>query len=239
MSVTSRLITYASNTTELEGFFACDDGDSLPKPAVLIAHMWAGRVPFVDEKAKALAEQGYAAMSLDMYGKGVLGSSVEENAGLMQPFMDDRRMVRERMLAALETLKAQPEVDPNKIVVIGYCFGGLCALDLARSGADIKGAVSFHGLLTPPTPLKTEHIKAKILVLHGDQDPMAPNDQVQSLRQEFTKAGADWQIHLYGNKVHAFTNPVANDPDMGTIYDADADRRSAIALKNFLEEVFS
>lgn len=237
MSIETRLIDYSSNETTLEAFFANDTSVPGKKPAVLVAHMWAGRVPFVDEKAKGLAEQGYSAMALDMYGKGVLGSSMEENAGLMQPFMDDRSLVRERMLAALETLKAQPEVDPEKIVVIGYCFGGLCALDLARSGADIKGAVSFHGLLTSPTPLKTEQIKAKVLVLHGDQDPMAPNDQVQSLREEFTEAGADWQIHLYGNKVHAFTNPVANDPEMGTVYDADADRRSTIALKNFLEEL--
>lgn len=239
MSIETRLIDYSHQDTDLEAFFAHDASDSGKKPAVLIAHMWGGRVPFVCEKAEGLALQGYAAMALDMYGKNVFGSNPDESAALMQPFMDDRSLVRGRMQAALETLKAQPEVDPDKIVVMGYCFGGLCALDLARSGVDIKGAVSFHGLLTPPTPLKTEQIKAKVLVLHGDQDPMAPNDQVLSLREEFTEAGADWQIHLYGNKVHAFTNPIANDPVMGTIYDTDADRRSAIALKNFLEEVVS
>lgn len=237
MTIKTRLIEYAHQEATLEAFFAFDKNKTDKRPAILIAHMWAGRVPFVCEKAKELADQGYAAMALDMYGKGVIGQSVDESSALMTPFMSDRSLVRGRMQAALETLRAQPEVDTDKIVVIGYCFGGLCALDLARSGADIAGAVSFHGLLAPPLPLKTEQVKAKILVLHGDQDPMAPNEQVNSLREEMTEAGADWQIHLYGNTLHAFTNPAANDIELGTVYNADADTRSAIALNNFLQEV--
>ena len=237
MDISTRLIDYSHNNTELEGFFTCEEASHGQRPAVLIAHMWGGRVPFVDEKAQILADMGYAAMALDMYGKGVRGQTVEECSGLMTPFMEDRALLQSRMKAGLDTLRAQPEVDPDRIVVIGYCFGGLCALDLARTGANIAGVVSFHGLLSAPCNTDGIAIKATVLVLHGDKDPMAPFEQVAALREEMTQAGADWQLHLYRNTLHAFTNPAANDHNLGTVYNELADRRSWQTFQQFLAEV--
>jgi len=168
-----------------------------------------------------------------------LGSSAEKNAKLMQPFMDNRQMLQKRMHSALNAVKLMPWVDDRKIAAIGFCFGGLCSLDLARTGADLKGVVSFHGLLSAPGNNQNNAIKAKILALHGHDDPMVPVEQVIAFEQEMTKAGADWQLHTYGHTMHAFTNPVANNPDFGTVYQPDADRRSWLAMENFLTEVFA
>lgn len=237
MSIATRLINYSHNGTELEAYFACEEGSHGQRPAILIAHMWGGRVPFVEQKAEQLAGLGYAAMALDMYGKDVRGSTVEECSALMTPFMEDRPLLQSRMKAGLDTLRAQAEVDPDRVVAMGYCFGGLCVLDLARSGANIQGAVSFHGLLGAPGNTGGTTIKPKVLVLHGDKDPMAGPDDVSALREELTAAGADWQIHLYGEAMHAFTNPAANDHNLGTVYNESADKRSWQTFVNFLAEV--
>ena len=238
MAIISNTVGYLDGGVLLEGFFAYDDSTEGRRPAVMINHAWAGRNDFVEDKALKLAELGYFAFAVDMYGKGILGQSIDENAGLMQPFMDDRGMLLKRMEASLYAMKLMPWVDNKKIAAIGFCFGGLCVLDLARSGVDIKGVVSFHGLLDAPEETESKKIKSKVLVLHGNDDPMGPTEQVVALQQELTQAGADWQIHNYGNTMHAFTNPVANDPDFGTVYQADADKRSWIAMNNFLTEIF-
>ncbi len=238
MAIISNTVGYLDGSVLLEGFFAFDDAIEARRPTILINHAWAGRNDFVEEKAMKLAELGYFAFAVDMYGKGILGQNTNENAKLMQPFLDDRQLILSRMIAAHYAVKLMPWVDEKKIASIGYCFGGLCVLDFARSGVDIKGVVSFHGLLNPPQNDSVNDISAKILVLHGNDDPMATVDQVNALQQELTQAGADWQIHNYGNTLHAFTNPVANDPGFGTVYQADADRRSWKAMKNFLDEVF-
>ena len=155
----------------------------------------------------------------------------------MSPFMEDRALLQGRMIAALETVRQQPEVDAARVAAIGFCFGGLCVLDLARSGADLNGVVSFHGLFMPPGNSNAKKIRAKVLVLHGYDDPMATPEQMLGLANELTLAEADWQIHAYGGTVHAFTNPVANDPGFGTVYKEAADRRSWQSMGNFLEEV--
>ncbi|MDD5411354.1 MAG: dienelactone hydrolase family protein [Methylobacter sp.] len=238
MAIVSNTVGYTDGDVLLEAFFAFDDSFSDRRPAVLINHAWGGRDDFVAEKAKKLAALGYFGFAVDMYGKGVLGSSPEENAKLMQPLMDDRVMLQQRMKAALYAVRLLPWVDDSKIAAIGFCFGGLCSLDLARTGADLKGVVSFHGLLGAPDNTQDNAIKAKVLALHGHDDPLVPVEQVIAFEQEMTKAGADWQLHTYGNTMHAFTNPVANDPTFGTVYQSDADRRSWIAMKNFLIEIF-
>jgi len=238
MAIVSNTVNYMDGDTLLEAFFAYDDAIAGRRPAVLINHAWGGRDQFVANKAVKLAELGFVGFALDMYGKGVLGSGLEENAKLMQPFMDDRAMLQKRISAALAAVRLLPWVDDKKIAAIGFCFGGLCVLDLARSGADIKGVVSFHGLLGAPGNTEGTRIKAKVLALHGHDDPMAPPEQVLAFEQEMTRTGADWQVHVYGNTMHAFTNPIANDPGFGTVYYADADKRSWIAMKNFLEEIF-
>ncbi len=239
MAIVSNTVGYLDGDVLLEAFFAFDDSFSGRRPAVLINHTWVGRDGFVAEKAKKLAALGYVGFAVDMYGKGVLGSSFEENAKLMQPFMDNRERLQKRMQAALYAVKLMPWVDDSKIAAIGFCFGGLCSLDLARTGADLKGVVSFHGLLGAPSNTQGNAIKAKILALHGHDDPMNPVEQVLAFEQEMTKAGADWQFHTFGNTMHAFTNPVANNPDFGTVYQPDADSRSWLAMENFLTEIFA
>ncbi|ANE55492.1 MULTISPECIES: dienelactone hydrolase family protein [Methylomonas] len=239
MAIVSNTVGYLDGDVALEGFFAYDDAIDGPRPVVLIHHAWGGRDGFVAEKAKLLAERGYLGFAADTYGRGVLGKSPEENAGLMQPFMADRAKLQKRLHAALAAAKLLPWADNGKIAAIGFCFGGLCALDLARSGADIRGVVSFHGLLVPPDNIPEPRLKAKVLVLHGHDDPMAPPAQVQALQAELSRAGADWQVHSYGNTMHAFTNPVANNPSFGTVYQALADRRSWQAMQNFLAEIFA
>ena len=237
MGIQTRTIDYHHNGALLEGLLAWDDGLAEPRPAVLVSHAWAGRDGFAEGKARALAELGYVGFALDMYGKGVLGSGIEENAKLMGPFMEDRALLQGRQAAALETVRQQPEVDAGRVAAIGFCFGGLCVLDLARSGADLRGVVSFHGLLTPPGSPSGNPILAKVLVLHGYDDPMAPPELVLALASELSRGGADWQIHAYGGTLHAFTNPQANDPGFGTVYQPRADRRSWQSMGNFLAEV--
>lgn len=239
MAIVSNAVGYLDGEVLLEAFFAYDDSFSDRRPAVLINHTWAGRDDFVAEKAKKIASLGYVGFAVDMYGKGVLGSSVEENAKLMQPFMDSREMLQKRMKAALYAVKLMPWVDDSKIAAMGFCFGGLCSLDLARTGVDLKGAISFHGLLGAPDNTQGNVIKAKILALHGHDDPLVPAEQVLDFEREMTAAGVDWQLHAFGNTMHAFTNPAANNPDFGTVYQPDADRRSWLLMENFLTEIFA
>ncbi len=239
MTIIYNTINYLDNDVLLEGFFAYDDSITTRRPAVLISHTWAGRSEFEQEKAKKIAALGYFAFALDMYGKGVLGKSVAENSELMQPFMADRALLQRRMLAAVAAVKLLPWVDDKKIAAIGFCFGGLCVLDLARTGVDIQGVVSFHGLLKPAPTGNATTINAKVLVLHGHDDPMCSTQEVIDLQKELTVAQADWQLHSYGNTMHAFTNPVANNPDFGTVYQATADKRSWQSLCNFLSEIFA
>lgn len=233
----SNTIDYYDGATRLQGYLAYDDASPGPLPAVLIAHPWAGRNDFVLDKARQLAELGYAGFALDMYGDARLGEGAEACSALMMPFMDDRALLQRRMSAALAALRGLPQVNAGRVAAMGFCFGGLCVLDLARTGADLRGAVSFHGLLKPPGNTAGQCITAKVLVLHGHDDPMAPMADVVALGKELSEAGADWQVHVYGNTVHAFTNPLANDPAFGTVYNASADSRSWRSLVNFLAEV--
>lgn len=239
MAIVSNTVAYLDGDVVLEAYFAVDDAITGIRPAVLINHTWAGRDGFVADKARQLAELGYVGFAVDMYGKGILGSSADENAKLMQPFIDDRAMLQKRMLAALATVKLLPWVDVNNIAAIGYCFGGMCVLDLARTGAAIKGVVSFHGLLGAPNNILDTSICAKVLALHGHDDPLGKVGQVLAFEEEMTAAGADWQLHTYGHTVHAFTNPKANDPNFGMKYSPIVAQRAWVSMKNFLEECFS
>jgi dienelactone hydrolase len=236
--VNERLVEYADDGATFEGFLATGDAPA-EQPGVLIAHAWGGRSELEENVARKLAGEGYAAFAIDMYGKGVRGGSREENAALIGPFLEDRGMLQRRIASSVSCLREQPEVDSDRIAAIGYCFGGLCVLDLARSGADVAGVVSMHGLFTPPDPHPGQPITAAVLALHGHEDPMVPVDAVNQLERELTSAGADWQIHVYGGAMHAFTNPNANDPDFGTVYNAAADRRSWASMLDFLAEVLA
>lgn len=233
-------ITYTHQGATLEGFLAYPSTKSKKLPGVILCHAWRGRDDFVCKKAEFIAKEwGYAAFALDLYGKGILGGTKEENIALMTPFMNDRHFLLSRLEASLQTFQKQPIVDNDNIAIMGFCFGGLCALDLARSGADLAGAISVHGILEAPKDLKRRNISSKILALHGHDDPMVPPDQVLHFEQEMTSAGADWQVHVYGQTMHAFTNPIANDPAFGTVYNPTADRRAWQTINNFLKECFS
>jgi len=228
-------IEYHDGETLLEGFLCYDEALPGPRPAVLICHAWRGRDDFVERKARRLAWQGYACFALDNFGKGKRGTSPEECSALMDPFMKDRRLLLKRLQAGLTTARAMPIIDSQRIVIMGFCFGGLCALDLARSNANIRGAVSFHGMLNP-SGFTEPKVRAKVLMLHGYDDPLAPPEDVLAVAREFTDAGADWQLHAYGHTAHAFTNPQAQNRDGGMQYDESADRRSWHALEEFLGE---
>ena len=238
MTIQHRLVEYKDGDTLLEGYLAYDDSITEPRPGVIIAHTWRGRSEQECARADQLAALGYVGFALDMYGKGLLGTNPEENGAMMQPLMDDRAMLQNRMSVALAVAAEQAETDANNMAVMGYCLGGLCALDLARTGANLKGAISFHGLFDAPDNITDPQIRAKVLCLDGHDDPMTDSDKVAALQKEMTDAGVDWQLHTYGHTMHGFTNPEANMPDMGIKYNADANRRSWVALENFLEEIF-
>ncbi len=234
---TSNYIYYQSEQ-ELHGHLAYDEAENAPRPAILVAPDWSGRNEFACKKAEMLAQMGYIGFALDVYGQGRIGTTDDEKMALMQPLMNDRSLLRDRVWAALDALVTMPEVDHNRIAIIGFCFGGLCALDLARSGADIRGAVSFHGLLAKPSQPQTKAIQAKVLVLHGYDDPMVKPEAVNQFCKEMDEAQVDWQVHMYGHVEHAFTNPNAHDKNAGLIYNACASRRAWESMTDFLKEIF-
>lgn len=232
-------IEYLDGDTLLEGYVVWDDTISGSRPGVLVAHDWTGRRDFATRKADEMAARGYVGFALDMYGKGVFGvdGDVEGNSALMGPLASDRAALRARMEAALNTIKNLDVVDNSKIGAMGYCFGGMCVLELARAGAEVGGVISIHGIFTPGE-VPNEDISARVLCLHGQDDPMVPPEQVLDFENEMTAAGADWQMHSYGGTVHAFTNPDANDPDFGAVFNPVADRRATQSIQNFWSEVF-
>ncbi|MDE0626269.1 MAG: dienelactone hydrolase family protein [Bryobacterales bacterium] len=236
MAIQTRQLDYKDGSQTLCGQLAWDPSSDGPSPGVLVVHTWAGCGEFERGKAIDLARLGYVALAVDMYGDGVVGGGPEENARLMAPLLEDRALLQRRVLRALEALKSLQRVDASRTAAIGFCFGGLCVLDLARTGAECQGAVSFHGLLDPPGNLEGVRIRASVLVLHGWDDPMALPESVAALGAELTVGGADWQVHAYGGTMHAFTNPKASSPENGTVYSARADSRSWEAMRDFLGE---
>ena len=239
MSIQTRVIEYSHAGVTYEGFLAWDDAATQPLPGVAVAHTWAGRSEFEQGKAVALAEAGYVGFALDMFGRGVRGEGAEQCQALIAPLLADRALLQALVGKAVAVMGEQAEVDTTRLAAIGYCFGGLTVLDLARTGADVRGVASFHGLFNAAENTVGTAIRAKVLCLHGYDDPMVPPNTVVALAAELSAAGADWQIHAYGNTLHAFTNPAANDPAFGAAYNVDADRRSAQALHDFLREVLA
>lgn len=237
--IKKQAIEYKDGNVTCKGFYAFDDAVKEKRPVIMIAHDWSGCNEFARHKAEKLAELGYVGFAIDMYGDGKIGETKDEKIALISPLMDDRVKLKTRILAAFEAAKKLEMADSTRIGAIGFCFGGLCALDLARSGADVKGVVSFHGLLNAPEFANAPHIKAKVLALHGFDDPMVTPDKLLAFTQEMTFAKVDWQLDVYGHTMHAFTNPQANDPGFGTVYNKQADQRSWIAMKEFLKEVFT
>ena len=221
---------------ELEGVLVARR-DSARRPGVIIFPTVMGVSELELGFARQLVHLGYTGFVADLFGKAFRGAPRDVMLGQLERLRGDRASLRERLLAVLESARAQDAIEADRIVAIGYCFGGLCALDLARSGADIAGVASFHGLLDPPG-LEAQPIKAKVLAFHGWDDPLAPPEAVVALGHELTAAGTDWQLHAYGNVAHGFTNPGATGVTPGIVYNELAAERSWTSLINFLEEIF-
>jgi dienelactone hydrolase len=234
MPIVTKPLRHAHGGDIFEAYATWDDSSPAPRPVVLIAGTFMGRSAFEEGKARSLAELGYVAVAIDLYGVENWPATADEARAQMDALNADRGELKTRLFAALDTaLGSGGPVDPARVAAIGFCFGGKCVLDLARSGADVAGVVSFHGLYDPP-PFGQDGIKAKILVLHGWDDPLDPPETVLGLARELTDAGADWQVHAYGLTGHAFTNPAREG-----MYSPVFDKRSWQAMRNFLDEIFA
>lgn len=219
--------TYTSGDTQMLGLLVHDASLVGPRPGVLIVHEWWGLNDYPRQRAQQLAELGYVVFCADIFGGGKVVTTPDSAKALIGPFYGDRALLRQRVNAALAVLKQQPNVDRGRVAAIGYCFGGMTVLELARSGAELAAVVSFHGGLTTPVPAQAGDIKAKVLVCHGAEDPHVTADDVAALETELREAGVDWQLTAYGGAVHAFTNPASgSDPGAGVAYNELADRRS-------------
>src|SRR3990170_8567956 len=237
--VISELVEYKQGDTVLEGYLAYDNAISGKRPGILVVHEWKGVGPYVKRRAEQLAKLGYIAFAADIYGKGVRPQTNDDAAKVASLYKNDRKLMRARAAAGLEVLKNHKLTDTRRMAAIGYCFGGTTVLELARSGADIAGVVSFHGGLDTPAPEDAKQIKAKVLALHGGDDPYVTAEHVAAFEDEMKKGGVDWQVNVYGGAVHSFTVPDAgNDPSKGAAYNERADKRSWEAMTNFFAEIF-
>lgn len=232
------MIGVSQGGTRAEGLLVVDDRYAGQRPGILVCHTIRGRTDFEDDRARGLAAMGYAALTVDLYGIDTRCSDIGVFRELMDAWRADRPALQARLGHWLDVAREQPEIKAGAVAAIGFCFGGLCVLDLARSGADVAGVVSFHGLFDSPGNTADNRIVAKVLALHGWNDPLAPPEAVNALASELTRQGADWQIHAYGNTLHSFTNPAAGDMAAGTVYNANADRRSLAAMQDFFTELF-
>jgi len=238
-SVTAEIVTepaeYTLEGTVLDGAFVYDNAITEPRSSVIIFHQWGGAGPYELSRAKMLAEQGYVAFVADIFGKGVRPATVDQRRVLTSAYYQDRPMVRARAGAALATVQANPLVKSDAIAAIGYCFGGMVALELARGGAPIDAAVSIHGTLNTPTPGDAANIKAVVLAQHGGDDPYVGAIELAGFRKEMEDAKVNATVTVYKGAVHAFTDKNAGtDPTGGAAYNEAADLASWQELLAFL-----
>lgn len=235
----ARDVVYRDGATVLQGYVAYDDAFKAKRPGVLVAHQWKGLGEYEKRRARMLAQMGYIGFALDIYGQGVRPKTREEAGAQAAKYRANRPLLRQRARAAVVELRKNSLLDQNRLAIIGYCFGGGTALELARSGADLKGFVSFHGNLDTPNPQMAKNIKGKILVLHGAIDPFVKPESIVDFRDEMEAAKVDCQFIAYSGAVHSFTEREAgNDISKGAAYNAKADRRSWQAMKTFFTEIF-
>jgi dienelactone hydrolase len=235
----TKTVEYKQGDTTLEGFVAYDDAIKGTRPGILVVHQWMGLTDYEKKRAEMLAQLGYVAFCADIYGKGIRPQNTAEAGAQAGKYKSDRQLLRARVSAGLDALRQQPQVDPKRIAAVGYCFGGTTVLELARSGADIVGVVSFHGGLDAPDLADGKNIKCKVLVCHGADDPFSSPQDIAAFENEMRKGDVDWQLIKYGGAVHSFTQPMAgNDNSKGAAYNEKADKRSWEAMKQFLAEIF-
>lgn len=238
MAVQRRTMIYDGPGGPFEGVVAWDDALVGPRPGVMVIPNVLGQKEFDNVRAERLAALGYVGFAVDLFGQGE--RTTRDDPDMMRyinALGEDRSLLRDRLLSAHATLKSLPEVNAAHTAAIGFCFGGKSVLDLARAGADVAGVVSFHGVYDAP-PFPNGTITAKILICHGWEDPLCPPDATIALATELTEAGADWQIHAYGQTGHAFTDSDVQMPGNAFGWNEAADRRSWKAMADFLEEVF-
>lgn len=236
----TEFVEYQLNNLTMQSFVARNTSTTL-QPIVLIVHDWSGNREHMHERAKYFAEQDFVGFSVDLYGKDRRGSDTDKsiNQQLMGEVMHNRAVIVQRLQAALDVARKLPNVDTKKVLVLGFCFGGLCALDFARSGADVTAVVSIHGLFVKPETTHSPKITAKILALHGYADKMVTPNLLAEFQEELTSRGADWQLHVFGNAMHAFTNPKAHDDEFGLKFNAAADTMTWAIVKSYTEAIFS
>lgn len=236
-AVKTETLTYPCDGTVLQGFLAVPEKAEGKRPGILVIHEWWGHNQHARNQAVRLGEAGYAAFALDLYGKDKIADHPKDAQAFMEHVIKTPGLLSQRFQAALSLLKARPEVDPTRIGVLGYCFGGTVALGMARAGEDLQAVVTFHAGLTPPdAPAAPGHVKARILVHTGGKDPMIPAEQVMAFETEMKAAKADARVVVYPEAVHSFTNPDAGKAGMEALrYDAEADRKSWEATVAFLQ----
>jgi dienelactone hydrolase len=237
-AIHTETVEYKQGDATLEGFLAYDDSISGKRPGVLVVHQWFGLTDYEKHRAEQLASLGYVAFCADIYGKDGRPKNVQEAGAQAGKYKSDRKLLRARVNAGLDELKKNDLVDSNKVAAIGYCFGGTTVIELARSGADLNGVVSFHGGLDSPTPVDGKNIKCKVLALAGADDPFQKPEDLTAFESEMRDNKVDWQIVFYGGAVHAFTQPNPGFVNPGAKYNEKADKRSWEAMKNFFAEIF-
>ena len=232
-------ISYKDGDVELKGYVYWDDAFTGKRPGVLVAHEWWGLNDYAKLRAEMLAESGYVAFAADMYGAGKMTRHADEAKGWMQQISSNAEAWQRRANLALEQLRAHPQVDAERLAAIGYCFGGATVMQMAYSGADLAGVVSFHGALPPATPEQAAKVKARVLVAHGDADSFIPAERIQAFKQALSQANVDWEMDIYGGAKHSFTNPYADGYGIDNLaYHEAADRRSWLRALAFLEDIF-
>ncbi|WP_273825107.1 MULTISPECIES: dienelactone hydrolase family protein [Pseudomonas] len=238
--ITVSSVVYQVDGQSYEGRLAFDASHKGARAGLLMAPNWMGVSAGAEKIAQSVAAKGYVVLVADLYGQSVRPQNGDEAGAAMMPLKNDRAELRKRMQAAFEALQGQvlAPVDSSKLATFGFCFGGCCSLELARTGAPLKAAVSFHGTLDTPNPADAHNIKGSVLVLHGASDPLVPREQLPAFEEEMNAAGVDWQLLSYGGAVHSFTDPHANVPGK-MMYDAKTASRSFTAMHNLLEEVFA
>ena len=235
-------VEYVAGDTTMKGYLAYDDGISGKRPGILVVHEWWGHNEYTRKRARMMAELGYVALAVDMYGEGKQARHPDDAGKFSGEIRKNMPLARERFLAARKVLQQHRITDPGRIGAIGYCFGGGVVLQMARDEMDLAGVASFHGGLATESPAKTGSVKAKILVLTGADDKFAPPDQVEVFRKEMQAAGADFRIVSYPGALHGFTNPEADAYakkfNMPIGYNADADRKSWAEMQTFFQDIF-
>jgi dienelactone hydrolase len=243
--IETKVVEYHCRGVKFKGYIAHDSGKKGPKPGIIIAHAWRGQDDFARQKAEALAKLGYVGFAADVYGEGKTVDNDEDAFANMSPLFLDRQLLRDRINAGFDAMINETFVDKERLGAMGFCFGGLTAIELLRSGAKLRGVVSFHGLLGEKLgPLEAKKLPlapklhGSLLVLHGYLDPMVSREDIQNFQAEMTNAEVDWQMHIFGNATHAFSNPEANSPEKGLLYHATTEKRALQSMTNFFNEVF-